>query len=139
MTASAAMMAELAARFDPKVDDSNDPLGASYGTVMQMLTSWRENAWRNAEALVTAPNPAARAAVAAYIESAADTVANTVLLTQSYSPPLTSTAARDAYCAVHKGDASADCLPVRDADAVRRLSGGLDHSTLHRVHGIGSA
>ncbi len=98
------MMAELAARFDPKVDDSNDPLGASYGTVMQMLTSWRENAWRNAEALVNAPNPAARAAVAADIESAADTIANTVLLTQSYSPPLTSTAARDAYCAVHKGD-----------------------------------
>jgi hypothetical protein len=52
---SAAMIAEVAARFDPKVDDSNDPLGASYGTVMQMLTSWRENAWRNSEALVNAP------------------------------------------------------------------------------------
>ena len=108
---SAAMMAELAARFDPKVDDSNDPLGASYGTVMQMLTSWRENAWRNAEALVAAPNPAARAAVAASIESAADTVANTVLLTQSYSPPLTSTSARDAYCAVHNGDPAPIAYP----------------------------
>ena len=102
--ASAAMMAELAARFDPTVDDSDDPLGASYGTVMQMLTTWRETAWRNAEALVNAPSAAARATVAANIETAATTVANTVLLTQSYSPPLTSTSARDAYCAAHKGD-----------------------------------
>ena len=107
---SAAMMAELAARFDPEVDDSNDPLGASYGTVMQMLTSWRENAWRNAEALVAAPNPAARAAVATSIESAADAVANTVLQTQSYSP-LTSTTARDAYCAVHKADPAPMAYP----------------------------
>jgi glycerol dehydrogenase-like iron-containing ADH family enzyme len=72
------MMGELAARFDPTVDDSNDPLGVAYGTVMQMLTSWRENAWRNAEALVNAPNPTARSAVAAYIESEADTVALTL-------------------------------------------------------------
>ena len=109
--ASAAMMAELAARFDPTVDDSNDPLGVSYGTIMQMLTGWRENAWRNAEALVNAPNPAIRAAVAADIESRASAVANLVLLTQSYTPPLTSTASRDAYCAVHKGDAAPIAYP----------------------------
>jgi len=108
---SAAMMAELAARFDPKVDDSNDPLGLSYGTVMQMLTSWRENAWRNAEALVNAPNPTARSAVAAYIESGATTIAKTVLLAQSYSPPLTSTASRDAYCAAHQGDTAPFAYP----------------------------
>ena len=108
---SAAMMAELAARFDPTVDDSNDPLGVSYATIMQMLTAWRENAWRNAEALVNAPGPATRAAVAAHIDSQADTVANAVLLTQRYVPPLTSTASRDAYCAVHKGDAAPLAYP----------------------------
>ncbi len=102
--ASAPMMAELAARFDPTVDDSNDPLGLAYGTVMQMLTGWRENAWRNAEALVNAPTPQARAVVAAAIEAEAQSVANAVVLTQSYAPPVTSTVARDAYCAVHKGD-----------------------------------
>ncbi len=109
--ASAPMMAELAARFDPTIDDSNDPLGLSYGTIMQMLTTWREAAWRNAEALVNAPTPAARAAVAAGIESAANQVANTVLLAQSYTPPLTSTASRDAYCAVHKADAAPIAYP----------------------------
>jgi hypothetical protein len=102
--ASVPMMAEIAARLDPTADDSNDPLGASYGTIMQILTGWREHAWRNAEALVNAPTAAARAAVAATIESEADTIANAVLLTQAYVPPLTSTTARDAYCAAHKGD-----------------------------------
>jgi Family of unknown function (DUF5995) len=109
--ASAGMMAELAARFDPTIDDSNDPLGAAYGTIMQMLTVWREAAWRNAEALVNAPTPAARAVVAATIESEANTVANAVLLTQSYVPPLTTTASRDAYCALHKGDAAPVAYP----------------------------
>jgi hypothetical protein len=109
--ASDGMMAELAARFDPTIDDSNDPLGAAYGTIMQMLTVWREAAWRNAEALVNAPTPAARAVVAATIESEANTVANAVLLTQSYVPPLTTTASRDAYCALHKGDAAPVAYP----------------------------
>lgn len=109
--ASAPMMAELAARFDPTIDDSNDPLGASYGTIMQMLTAWRENAWRNAEALVNAPNPTARAVVAANIESEANAVADTVLLSQSYTPPLTTTAARDAWCSVHKADAAPMAYP----------------------------
>ena len=109
--ASAPMMAELAARFDPTIDDSDDPLGASYGTIMQMLTGWREHAWRNAEALVNAPTAAARALVAANIESEANTVAKAVLLTQSYTP-LSSTSSRDAYCAVHQGDPAPLAYPL---------------------------
>jgi hypothetical protein len=109
--ASAPMMAELAARFDPTIDDSDDPLGVSYGSVMQMLTAWRENAWRNAEALVNAPSPAARATVAASIEARADVLASTILMAQSYSPPLTSTASRDAYCSVHQGDTAPVAYP----------------------------
>ncbi len=109
--ASGAMMAELAARFDPTVDDSNDPLGVSYAAVMQALTSMREAAWRNAEALVNAPTADARAAVAANIESNATAFANTVLVSNSYTPPLTSTTARDAYCAVHKGDVAPVAYP----------------------------
>ena len=104
--ASDAMMAELAARFDPTVDDVKDPLGLAYGTVMQMLTTMREGAWRNAEALVNAPTAQARALVAQSIENEAAAFANTILLLSSYSPPLTSTTARDAYCAVRKGDAA---------------------------------
>jgi Family of unknown function (DUF5995) len=109
--ASDAMMAELAARFDPKVDDVKDPLGVAYGTVMQMLTTMREGAWRNAEALVNAPSAQARALVARTIESEAAAFADTILLLQSYTPPLTSTAPRDAYCAAHKGDAAPVAYP----------------------------
>src|SRR4029079_12765161 len=84
---------------------SNCPLAASYGTVMQLLTSMREGAWRNAEALVNAPTPAARALVAQNIEDTATAFANTVILLQSASP-LSPTSTRDAWCAVHKGDAA---------------------------------
>ena len=87
------------------MDDSNDPLGAGYWATFQMVSSWREAAWRNAEALVSAPTEADRAAVAASIEAEADAVAEGLLLTQAYKPPLSSTTARDAFCAVHKGDA----------------------------------
>lgn len=103
--ATAPLLAELAARFDPTMDDSNDPLGAGYWGTFQMVSAWRENAWRNAEALVSAPTESARALVAAAIEAEASSVAQSLLLTQSYQPPLTSTTARDAYCAVHNGDA----------------------------------
>ena len=109
--ASDAMMAELAARFDSTVDDSNDPLGVSYAAIMQALTGMREGAWRNAEALVNAPTAAARAVVAAGIERNAEAFANTVIASNSYVPPLTSTTSRDAYCAVHQGDAAPVAYP----------------------------
>ena len=109
--ASAPMMAEIAARLDPTVDDSKDPLGLTYAGVMQLLTAWRENAWRSAEALVNAPDAAARAQVAARIESDANQAAAGILATNSYTPPLTSTTSRDAYCAIHKGDAAPMAYP----------------------------
>ena len=87
--ASDALMGELSQRFDSTIDDVNDPLGLSYASVMQLLTTWREAAWRNAEALVNAPNAAARALVAQGIENAANAAAHTILLTQAYTPPLT--------------------------------------------------
>lgn len=103
--ATAPLMAEFAARFDPTVDDTSDPLGLGNWTLFQIVSAWRENAWRNAELLVSAPTPAARALVAATIETEANAAAQSLLLLQSYTPPFTTTHARDAYCAVHKGDA----------------------------------
>jgi len=103
--ATAPLMAEFSARFDPTMDDSADPLGAGYWTLFQMVSGWRENAWRNAEALVSAPTATQRALVAANIEAEANAVAESLRLTQAYTPPFTSTTSRDAFCAVHKGDA----------------------------------
>jgi len=103
-TATEPMLAEAAQRFDPTLDDSNDPWGLSYAALFQLVSLWRENAWRNAEALLAAPSPAARAVVAARIETDANNVARGLLLSQAYTPPLSSTVSRDVYCAAHKGD-----------------------------------
>src|SRR3546814_7286745 len=79
------LMAEAGARFDPSIDDL-----AFNGThldevaVMQLLMLWREQAWRNAEAIVNAPTPEARAAVLAGIERLAAIEANLIVAATSY-------------------------------------------------------
>ena len=103
--ATAPLIAEFAARFDPTMDDTQDPFGLGNWTLFQMVSDWRENAWRNAEALVSAPTPEARALVSAKIESDANAIAQSLVTSESYVPLLSSTAPRDAYCAAHKGDA----------------------------------
>jgi hypothetical protein len=103
--ATAPLIAEFAQRFDPTVDDTADPFGLGNWTLFQMVSDWRENAWRNAEALVSAPTAAARALVAANIEAQADNIAQGILTSQSYVPLLSSTTPRDTYCSAHKGDA----------------------------------
>ena len=103
-TATEPLLAEFAARFDPTADDGNDPFGLSNLALFQLVSGWREAAWRNAEALVSAPTAEARATVAASIEAEATDGAKTLLATQSYTPPLTSSGPRDQWCAAHHDD-----------------------------------
>jgi len=114
--ASVALMLEAAQRFDPAMDDGRDPLDLNSSTIMQMISVWRENAWRNAEALVTAPTAEARALVEARIESQANQTAEAIMAATRYAPPLTSSSSRDAYCAVHSGDAAPSSYPFGDPD-----------------------
>lgn len=100
-----------AARFDPTLDDVADPLGVAYGTIFQIISAGRENAWRNAEALVSAATPGGRALVAASIESEANALALTIRNSQSYVPGVSATRTRDAYCSVHSGDAAPTAYP----------------------------
>ena len=78
---------EAAARLDPTVDD-----GQIDGTTMdetgslQLLVGWREQAWRNAEALVNAPTDAHRQLVRSQIETAASIEANLIVVATAYSP-----------------------------------------------------
>jgi len=102
--ATAPLIAEFAARFDPTIDDTADPYGIGNWTLFQMVSDWRENAWRNAEALISAPTPEARALVAANIEAQANNIAAGILNSESYVPLVSSTVPRDNYCAAHKGD-----------------------------------
>lgn len=116
------LMDEAAARFDPTVDD-----GQVDGTTMdetgslQLLVGWREQAWRNAEAIVNAPTAADRAQVLANIERAAAIEANLIVAATSYSP-------LNAQAAVNQlsllGAAPADTLQAQ-ADRTVNVSRGL--------------
>ena len=68
------MMAEAAGRLDPTIADRQVG-GQTFddAEALQFIVGWRDNAWANAEKLAAAPTPAARAAVAAEIETAAAT------------------------------------------------------------------
>ena len=109
--ATEALIAEAAQRFDPSMDDTQDPLDAAASLMMQLVSVGRENAWRNAEALVSAPTPAARALVEAKIENDANATAKALLAAQSYLPPLTTSAGRQAHCAAHHDDPAPQPYP----------------------------
>jgi hypothetical protein len=95
------LLDEVAAKYDPSVRVV--PGIGSVGDFLefQALPTWREQAWRNAELLATAPNAAARAVIAADIERSAATEANLLIALTQYLPPITSAASRDAFCAAH--------------------------------------
>jgi hypothetical protein len=95
------LLLEAAARFDSDVINLQTPYGTGYTALFQLLAAWRESAWRNAELLVSAPTDSARALVAQNIETAATLEARSIELANAYLPPLSSSAARDAYCAAH--------------------------------------
>jgi hypothetical protein len=93
---------EIARRFDPTIDDANLPGTADDAGVFQLIPTWREIAWRNAERLVSATTAAQRALVAASIEAYAATQAEAIRRAEAYVPGQDSSA-RDAYCALHHG------------------------------------
>jgi hypothetical protein len=92
---------EIAAKYDPSVRTT--PGLGSLGDFLefQALPAWREQAWRNAERLATAPDATARAAVAASIDAAAAQEATALIALTRYLPPVSTSASRDAYCATH--------------------------------------
>jgi Family of unknown function (DUF5995) len=96
------LYAEIARRFDPTIDDSDLPGTGDDVALFQIIPTWREIAWRNAERLVSAGSAEARAQVAASIETYAASQAATIRTTSAYGP-LRSSAARDAYCSTHHG------------------------------------
>ena len=120
------LFAEAAARFDPSVDDAQ-----VQGTTMdetatgQMLFGWREQAWRNAEALVNAPTAEARALVEAEIERVAALESNLIVAATSYSS-LNAQAALDQLAALGASPAEVSQAQLdRSVNAARGLFGSL--------------
>ncbi|MDQ3856971.1 MAG: DUF5995 family protein, partial [Actinomycetota bacterium] len=99
------LLAEVARRFDPSISSpAAEGTTLDDTTLLQLLVSWREDAWRNAERLVAAATPAERELVAASIEIAAAEEAQSLAESTAYRDPATGSAARDAYCAEHWND-----------------------------------
>lgn len=66
------LLSEAAKVLDPTLDDGDVPgTSVDNSTAVQALVAWREQAWRNAERLVAAETPEARARVAQEIEQMA--------------------------------------------------------------------
>jgi len=96
---------ETSRRFDPRISDASIKATTADETgLFQLVAGWRERAWRNAERLVAARTSQERQLVADSIEQAALLDARYLEAETAYHPPLTSSSARDAYCAVHWND-----------------------------------
>ncbi len=96
------MMAEAAGRLDPTIADRQVG-GQTFddAEALQFIVGWRDNAWANAEKLAAAPTPAARAAVAAEIETAAATTSRGLLAATTSASPADQRARND-YCVAHR-------------------------------------
>jgi hypothetical protein len=97
------LLAEAAATLDPTVDDGQVAWTTLDETLLlQLLVGWREQAWRNAERLVAASTPEARAQVAADIEAFAVAENQLIVAGTQYGALdwlLGRRAARDSFCA----------------------------------------
>ncbi len=87
---------ELGARYDPSQARDSDGVGPMDYPVVELLISWRENAWTNAQLLAdTDSDPIAFAAAEAKILSEANAVANGLIEGNNGSDTTTD---RVAYC-----------------------------------------
>ena len=98
------LIAEIARRFDPTIDDSSLPTTLDDFALFQSVVSWRETAWRHAELLARAPTPEARELIAQEIERYASSQASAIRQATQYLPLSGGATARDAYCAIHWAD-----------------------------------
>lgn len=97
------LIPEIARRFDPTIDDGELPTTMDNFLTFQVLPTWREQAWRNAERLAATTSDEERAVVAAEIEAVAARQAAAIRDATTYLPGIQTSSERDAYCAVNHG------------------------------------
>jgi hypothetical protein len=85
------------------MNELRTPFGVGFTGLFQLLASWRESAWRNAERLADAPDEPGRRQVARQIEEFALTNGQGIKVVNAYHPPLSTSRERDIFCARHHG------------------------------------
>jgi hypothetical protein len=103
------LVAELSQRLDQSMDDTSDKLGLDATAVGEVMWTWREQAWRNAELLADS-TPLTKPVVTATIDGNSVTQATTYSTTYAYTP-VNTRAARDAWCPVHHDDPAPQAYP----------------------------
>ncbi|TMK38223.1 MAG: hypothetical protein E6G56_15465 [Actinobacteria bacterium] len=88
----------VAANYDDFVHTTNPDTPADHLAGLELVKTWRENVWRNAERLLDATTLEQRQAVEQSIESNAEQSARAIAAIQQ---PSGYRAQRDAYCAAH--------------------------------------
>lgn len=88
---------EIAERFDPTMQTKNAPGYVDDAALFELIRSWREQAWRNAERLVNARTPLARAIVARDIEETSYQTSLALRRTSAYTDDA-ARAARQRWC-----------------------------------------
>jgi hypothetical protein len=107
---TAPLVAELSARLDPSMDDTALPLAVDAVATGNLMFTWREQAWRNAELMSTALTPLLRSTIATTVET------NSVAQATAYRTAFALTGAfsradRDAFCAAHHADPAPQPYP----------------------------
>ncbi len=103
------LVAELSQRLDRSIDDTSLPLSLDKVATGNLMFTWREQAWRNAELLATS-TPLTRGLVTATIDANSVTQATTYATTMAYTP-LNTRADRDAWCPLHHDDPAPEAYP----------------------------
>jgi hypothetical protein len=111
------VLQELVERYDPTTD--NGYFFPVDQAIINLFLFWRERTWRNAQALIDAPNPAARQAIADQVERQTALEGQVYLEIGTYRDAAGS-AVRDAYCAKHGGQRPAAYQPGAAVLGVRR-------------------
>ena len=121
------VLRELAARYDPTVDDIDAP-GTLYDdtAIFQILQGWREGVWRNAELLAAADTLQQRRAAAEYIENYALGMARMI----KAGTTISDSSARDAHCAAYRREPSRAGWAGRGED---RQAGAARPAGRHRA------
>jgi len=103
------LVAELTQRLDQSMDDTSLPLSLDATAVGEVMWTWREQAWRNAELLASSTG-LAKNLVLSSIDANSVTQANTYAASFAYTP-VNTRAARDAWCPVHHEDPAPQPYP----------------------------
>lgn len=95
---TAPVTAEIGRRFDPTMQTSSAPGYVDDAALFELVRGWREQAWRNAERLVSAPTPLARSLVAQDIEGSSYRTSLALQRASAYTSDSARTA-RQEWCA----------------------------------------